>query len=86
MHGTHTISQTVSLIDHWERTPSTERTIFLDAIGIDGIRKAASLDLLRQLREQARIEKANLNPDTAITSLISKALSRIVSTPNLSGK
>jgi hypothetical protein len=68
----------LSLIDHWKRTPATERTIFLDAIGIDGIRKAASLDLFRKLREQVRIEKVNSNPDASITNLICKALSHVV--------
>jgi hypothetical protein len=67
----------LSLIDHWKRTPSTERTIFLDAIGIDGIRKAASLDLFRKLKEQLRIDRADSDPNTMITNLLRKALSHI---------
>jgi hypothetical protein len=76
-----------TLLDYWKRTPSTERTIFLDAIGIDGIRKAASLDLFRQLREQVGVEKVNSNPDASITSLICKALSlvHVADAPQTSG-
>jgi hypothetical protein len=66
-----------TLLDYWKRTASTDRTAFLDAIGIDGIRKAASLDLFRKLREQARIDKANSDPNTLITDLLRKALSHI---------
>jgi hypothetical protein len=69
--------KTPALLDHWKCAFATERTTFLDAIGIDGIRKAASLDLFRQLRERARVEKVDSSPDTAITSLIVKALSHI---------
>jgi hypothetical protein len=68
----------LSLIDHWKRAASTERTVFLDAIGIEGIRKAASLDFFRKLQERARVEKVESNPDASITSLICKALSHVV--------
>jgi hypothetical protein len=67
----------LSLIDHWKRTPSSERTLFLDAIGIDGIRTAASLDLFRKLKEQLRIDRADSDPNTIITNLLRKALSHI---------
>jgi hypothetical protein len=67
----------LSLIDYWKRAPATERTIFLDAIGIDGIRRAASFDLFRKLRDQLRIDRVDSDPNTMITNLLRKALSHI---------
>jgi hypothetical protein len=76
-----------TLQDHWKRASDVERTALLDNIGVDGIRRSGSLDLLRKLREQARVEKANSNPDASYTkfdatvaSLICKALSHVAAT------
>jgi hypothetical protein len=70
-----------TLLDYWKRASDVERTAFLDDLGVDGIRRAASLDFFRQFRERARVdaENANSNTDALITSLIRKALSHIVS-------
>jgi hypothetical protein len=68
----------LSLVDHWKRASSSERTIFLDALGVDEIRKTASLDFFRKLQERVRVEKVNSNPDALITDLFTKALSHIV--------
>src|SRR5262249_22551129 len=67
-----------TLLDYWKRASDSERTAFLDHVGVDGIRIAASLDFFRQLQERVRVEKINSNPDASITSLICKALSHIV--------
>src|SRR5262249_43418713 len=67
-----------TLLDHWKNTPGSERSAFLDAIGIDGIRKVASFDFLRKLQQHARVEKTNSKPDASITTLMCKALSYIV--------
>jgi hypothetical protein len=68
-----------TLLDHWKRAPGNERTAFLDAIGTDGIRRAASLDLYRKLGHLLRAEKTQANPDATITNLICKALSHVAS-------
>jgi hypothetical protein len=67
-----------TLLDHWKHAPATERTAFLDIIGVDGIRKAASLDLFRKLKEQLRIDKTDTDPNSVITDLLRKALSHVV--------
>jgi hypothetical protein len=66
-----------TLLDYWKRTDPIERTIFLDALGVDGIRKAASLNLFRMLKEQLRIDGVDSNPNAMITNLLRKALSHI---------
>jgi hypothetical protein len=66
-----------TLLDYWKRASDSERTAFLDHVGVDGIRIAASLDFFRKLQERVRVEKVNSSPDASITSLISKALSHI---------
>jgi hypothetical protein len=68
-----------TLLDHWKRASDVEQTTFLDHVGVDGIRKSASLDFLRKLQERARVEKVESNPDASVTNLIRKALSHIVS-------
>jgi hypothetical protein len=76
-----TAKSSPTLLDHWKRASDAERTGFLDNIGVDGIRRTASLDLLRKLREQTRVERVeetNSNPNASITALVGKALSHIV--------
>jgi hypothetical protein len=67
-----------ALLDHWKRASAVERTALLDNIGVDGICRNGSLDLLRKLQERVRAEKVNSNPDALITDLFTKALSHIV--------
>jgi hypothetical protein len=67
-----------TLLENWKRASDIERTTLLDHVGVDGIRRAASVDFLRKLQERVRVEKVNSNPDALITDLFSKALSLIV--------
>jgi len=66
-----------SLVEHWKRASDQDRTAFLDHIGVDGIRTAASLDFYRELIAKLRTEKAKTNSDAMLTSLIAKALSHV---------
>jgi hypothetical protein len=67
-----------TLLDHWKNAPGSERRALLDAIGIDGIRRAASFEFLRVLRARVRVGEVAADPDTTITNLVTKALSHIV--------
>jgi hypothetical protein len=66
-----------SLVEHWKRTSDQDRTAFLDHIGVDGVRMAASLDFYRELVVKLRAEKTKTNPDAMLTSLLAKALSHV---------
>jgi hypothetical protein len=66
-----------TLLNFWKRASDSERTALLDHVGVDGIRKAASLDLFRKLRERARVDQAESDPNATLTSLLRKALSLI---------
>jgi hypothetical protein len=66
-----------TLLAHWMGASGQERMALLDEIGVDGLRKAASLDLYRQLKEQLHIDRADSDPDTMITTLLRKALSHV---------
>ncbi len=71
-------SKATTLLSLWQRASDAERMALLDHVGVDGIRKAASLNFLRKLQERARVEKIDSNPNASITNLITKALSHIV--------
>ena len=64
-------------ISWWKRASDTERTVFLDTVGVDELRQAMSLSLYRQLRDLLRVEKTESTPSGKGSMLLKKGLSHL---------
>jgi hypothetical protein len=66
-----------TLLAHWKRESNQERTDFLDGVGVDGIRKAASLGFYRELKNRLHDEKVDTDPNSKLTKILRQALSHL---------
>jgi hypothetical protein len=66
-----------TLLAHWKRESDQERTDFLDGVGVDGIRKAASLGFYRELNNCLHDEKVDAGPNSRLTKILRQALSHL---------
>ena len=64
-------------ISWWKHASATERTAFLDAIGVGDFRQAMSLGFYRELRDLVRVEKIESTPSGKASMLMKKGLSHI---------